>query len=132
MAPFLAARVGMHVAAITCAGATAGAATQIGGRQGIYYCNASNSGSGLALPKVGGEGPANGILLGDFVEVANIIGATIYVYANANDGGSAVTFFGGGLSAAGTTGISVATGFSAIFQPITVSTWIFTRSPASA
>lgn len=127
-----AARIGMHVVAVTCAGATAGAATQIPGFQGVYYVNASNSGSGVALPNLGGEGPAKGALLGDSFNIANIIGATIYVYANATDAGSAVTFFGGGLSAAGTTGISLQTGFNALFTPITVSTWIFMRAPASA
>jgi hypothetical protein len=132
MPSLLAARVGMHVQAVTCGGTTAGAATQIPGKQGIYYVNASNSGSGVALPLIGGQGPTKGALLGDSYTVANIIGATIYVYANANAAGSAITFYGDGASTAGTTGLSVQTGFSGIFQPITVSTWIFMRAPASA
>lgn len=129
---FLAARVGLRVQAVTVAGATAGAARQLPGVPGIYFVNASNSGSGLALPLVGGDAPDRGINLSDHVQVANIIGATIYVYANANAAGSAVTLYGAGLSAVGTTGISVQTGMIADLQPITVSTWIFTRAPASA
>lgn len=126
----LAGRVGMHVAAVTVAGAMAGAATQIPGQQGVYYANASNSGSGVALPQVGGQGVGKGALLGDEFQIANILGATIYVYANANAAGSAVTFYGDGVSTAGTTGISVATGFNAMFKPITISTWIYTKVSA--
>lgn len=124
---FQAGRLGMAVTSVTVAGATAGAATQLGGFPGIYVINASNSGSGVALPQVGGQ---NGSLLSDEFIVANIIGATIYVYANANDAGSAVTFYGDGVSTAGTTGISVATGFNAMFRPITMSTWIYTKVSA--
>ena len=126
----LAARVGMHVQAVTCAGTTAGAATQLPGRQGIYYVNASNSGSGVALAQVGGQGAGKGQLLGDEVTVANIIGATIYVYANANAAGSAVTIYGDGVSTAGTTGVSIATGQQAFFNPITISTWIYAVTSA--
>lgn len=123
---FLAGRIGMDVVAVTCAGTSAGSAKQLPGLPGIYFCNASNSGSGLALPKVGG----NGALLSDEFIIANILGATIYLYANANDAGSAVTFYGDGVSTAGTTGISVATGFNAMFRPITMSTWIYTKVSA--
>ena len=127
VAHFAAARIGMSVIAVTCAGATAGAAKQLPGLQGIYYVNASNSGSGVALPEVGGD---LGCLLGDDIIVANIVGGTIYVYANANDAGSAVTLYGDGVSTGGTTGISVATGFNAQFRPITMSTWIYTKVSA--
>jgi len=128
----LASRVGMHVEAVTVAGATAGAARQIPGMQGVYYVNASNSGSGMALPQVGGQGVGKGALMGDNYTLANILGATVYVYANANAAGSAVTFYGDGVSTAGTTGISLQTGLVAVFNPITVSTWIFMRAPVSA
>lgn len=127
--PFtVASRLGVHIELVTVAGATAGVARQIGGRPGIYYVNASNSGSGAALPLVGGDGPTGGALLGDMFAVANIFGATIYVYANANAAGSAVTLYGRGLSAAGTTGVSIGTGNIGYFQPITISTWIFQAS----
>ena len=124
---FQAARLGMSIVSVTVAGATAGAAKQLGGFPGIYVVNASNSGSGVALPLVGGQA---GALLSDEFIIANIVGATIYVYANANSAGSAVLFFGDGVSTAGTTGISVATGFNAIFRPITMSTWIYTKVSA--
>lgn len=127
MPHLLAARVAMSVVSVTVAGATAGAAKQLPGEQGIYVVNASNSGSGLALPLVGGQ---YGCLLGDELTIANIVGATIYVYANANGAGSVVTLYGDGVSTAGTTGISVATGFNAIFRPITMSTWIYTKVSA--
>lgn len=129
MAHMLASRVGMRVVGVTCAGATAGAATVLPGNPGVYFVNASNSGSGVALPPVGGD---RGAYLGDPIEIANIIGATIYVYANNNSAGSAVTLFGAGLSAAGTTGVSLQTGMVGLFQPITVSTWVFMRPPVSA
>lgn len=132
MPALLAARVGMHVQAVTVGGTSAGSATQLPGRQGVYYANASNSGSGMALPQVGGQGVGKGALLGDEFTLANILGATVYVYANANAAGSAVTFYGDGASTAGTTGVSLQTGFDAVFRPITVSTWIFMRAPASA
>lgn len=128
MSHLLAARVGMHVVSITCAGQTAAGATQIPGRQGFYFCNASNSGSGLALPKVGGDGAAGGALLGDMFGVLPYGVGTIYIYANANDAGSAVTLIGRGVSAAGTTGISLAVGSPGYFQPITVSTWMYIAS----
>lgn len=130
MPALLAARVGMHVQAITCAGATAGAAGQIPGFPGVYYCNASNSGSGLALPQVGGQGVGKGALLADEFTISNIVGAVIYVYANANAAGSVVTFYGDGVSTAGTTGISLTTGFSVWFEPITMSTWIYSKVSA--
>lgn len=125
MPHMLAARVGMRIEAVTVAGATAGAARQLDGRPGIYYVNASNSGSGVALPPLGGD---TGALLADQITVANIIGATIYVYANNNANGSAVTLYGRGVSAVGTTGVSLATGVNGYFQPITISTWIFQAS----
>lgn len=123
----LAARVGMHVQALTCAGTSAGSANQMPGRQGIYYVNASNSGSGVALAQVGGQGAGKGQLLGDSVIIANLLGATIYVYANANAAGSAVTLIGEGTSIAGTTGASLASGNNIQLWPITISTWIYDR-----
>lgn len=125
MGPFLATRLGMNVIAVTCAGDSSPIAKSLPGQPGVYYVNASNSGSGVALPAVGGQ---SGVLLGDEITIANILGATIAVYANANSAGSAVTLFGRGLSAAGTTGVSLATGIVGTFYPITVSTWVFDAS----
>lgn len=125
VAHFQARVLGADVLLVTCAGDSAGGAKVLPGTPGVYYVNASNSGSGVALPAVGGS---TGCLLGDTFEVANIFGATIYVYAVNNAAGSAVTLFGRGLSAAGTTGVSIGTGLVGRFRPISVSTWVFDAS----
>jgi len=130
LAHLLAARVGIRVQAVTVQGTSAGSAKQLGGFPALYFVNASNSGSGVALPLVGGDAFDRGIALADPVIVANTLGATIYVYANNNAAGSAVTLLGAGAANTGTTGVSVASNFNAIFQPITVSTWIFTKVSA--
>lgn len=122
---FQAQRLGCEVLLVTCAGTTAGDSKLLPGYPGLYYVNASNSGSGIALPPVGGS---TGVLLGDMIEIANIFGATICVYARDNSAGSAVTLFGRGLSAAGTTGVSIATGINGWFKAISVSTWVFAAS----
>lgn len=125
MPHFLAGKVGVHIEAVTCQGAAVGSARQLPGQQGLYYVNASNSGSGVALPLVGGDGPSGGIQRGDWIVVSNIQGATIAVYANTNGAGSACVLYGRGVSTAGSTGVSVTTGNTAYFQAITASAWIF-------
>lgn len=121
----LAARVGMHIQAVTCAGTSAGTATQIPGRQGIYYVLASNSGSGIKLPQLGGNNGAN---LGDEITISNQQGATIAVYSANNGNGSAVTLVGNGGAIAGTTGMSLLTNHTAILKNINVSTWAFIKT----
>jgi hypothetical protein len=121
----LAARVGMNIQAVTIAGTSAGSATQLPGRQGIYYVLASNSGSGIKLPQVGG---ANGCLPGDEFTIVNNQGATLAVYAANNGLGSAVTLIGNGAATAGTTGVSLLTAHVAIYKNINVSTWAFVKT----
>jgi hypothetical protein len=130
MSPFLARQVGMDVIFVTAAGSTLASAKQLPGPDALFVINATNTGACLLLPLIGGDGPANGALLGDLATLANICGSTITVYANNNALGSVVTFYGGGVSTAGTVGVSCPTGAQLYFQPITVSTWIFSRGSA--
>jgi len=126
--PHMLARVMANgVYTISAEGATAGAAKQIPGVPGVYFVNAGTS--GLALPLVGGEPPTGGALLGDKFYISNIA-ATLVVFANNNAKGSAVTLFGNGISTAGTTGISLVSGWQALFQPITISTWFYSKGSA--
>jgi hypothetical protein len=121
----LAARVGMNVQAVTIAGTSVGSATQLPGRQGIYYVLASNSGSGIKLPPVGG---LNGCLPTDEYTIVNNQGATLAVYAANNASGSAVTLIGNGAATAGTTGVSLLTAHVAIYKNINASTWAFVKT----
>lgn len=125
MNPFQARALGDDPTAITCAGGSSGSATNIGGKSAIVYINASNSGSGVNLPQIGGD---NGSYLGDDLLVQNLLSATIQVYAANNAAGSAVTIFMDGGAILGLTGVSVSTGRPVVFTPITVSTWVGLRS----
>ena len=127
MPPFLAERVGGGVTFISAEGATAGAAKQIPGKPGVYVVNAGTS--GVALPLVGGDSINSGALLSDSFVIANIA-ASLVVFAVNNAKGSVVTFYGNGISTAGTTGVSLVSGWQATFRPISVSTWIYTKGSA--
>ena len=119
-------RVGTLVQAITCQGATRASAANIPGQQCAVYVNASNSGSGLLLPTVGGDITATGgILLGDLVSVINLQAQSIIVYAPAGS-----TFTGDGVSTDGAVGTSVAALRNVEFMPITASTWIAFKGSA--
>jgi len=113
-------------------GTSVGSAAQVGGNQYITVINASNSGSGLKMPQVGGDGVGKGALLGDQYWVTNLLGASIAIYIANNALGSAVTIYGNGVSIAGTTGFSLQLGQSVIMRPVTVSTWIKISSLVSA
>lgn len=121
---FLAKRLGFISFSATIAGATAGAARQLPGQSQIAYVIASNSGSGLALPPVGGD---TGCEVGDEIWVLNTLGAQIYVYANNNAAGSAVTVYTDLSSVPGTTGVSVSAGKTVCFKAVNISTWIGLR-----
>lgn len=110
-------------------GAAVGSATQVGGQQYLIIITASNSGSGLKMPQVTGD---NGCLPGDTFTIQNNLSASIAIYAANNAAGSAVTFYGNGVSAAGTTGFSIPTGMTSILRPINTSTWVRMNSLASA
>ncbi len=121
----LAGRVGDDPTPATATGQTVASAVQLGGLPSIWYVNASNSGSGVKLPPVGGD---TGCLLGDDITIANLLGATIYVYASTNAAGSAMAMYGNATSATGSTGVSLISGAVAMFQAITVSTWLFSKA----
>lgn len=121
MSPFLARQLGNGPHSVAVAGTSAGSATQIGGDQHLVYVISSNSGSGLALPPVGGD---TGTLLGNPLTIANLLGATIQIYAANNAQGSVVTLWPNGASVVGTTGFSVSAGKSITLLPISASTWI--------
>lgn len=121
----LAQRIGDDPIAVTAAGAAIGSATTLGGAQSTIFVNASNSGSGIKLPQIGGD---NGCLLGDEFNITNLLSATIAIYASTNNAGSAMQIFANSTSATGSTGMSLISGAVGIFRAITVSTWIGIKS----
>lgn len=110
--PFLANALATQVYSIVCQG-TSLASANVMGNAGIYYVIASNSGSGVALPAIGGDG-AN---FGDIYLVANFLGVSITVYSNAT------SIIGTNTSVSGATGYSATNGRITFFTPITASTW---------
>lgn len=127
MSPYLANRIATQPTALTAGGASSGSATQMG-PNGLFYVNATNSGSGVKLPAVGGD---PGCLLGDDVILTNILIDTVQVYIANNAAGSVCTLYIDGASVTGTTGVSVSGGKSVCFYPLTVSTWIGFRSASA-
>jgi hypothetical protein len=127
MHPILSRVLGKGIYTITATGSTAGDAKQIPGVPGIYFVNTGTS--AVVLPLVGGEPPTGGALLGDEFMVANIA-ASLVVFAANNAKGSAVTIFGNGISVAGTTGLSITSGWMGWFYPITISTWFMAKGSA--
>lgn len=126
MAPDLARRVGMTVKNVTAQGNSRASANGIIGHNAIAYVVASNSGSGLVLPTVGGDISATaGALPGDELTVFNLLSASIVVYAP-----SGMTFVGMGASTDGATGISVAANFGVQFQVLTATTYGFLKGSA--
>ena len=107
----------------TAVGTTVGSAAQIPGTQFSTVINAGTS--AVKVPKIGGEGPSGGGRLGSFYKIVNLTTTTISIFAAANDLGSAITFFGSGVSSVGSTGLSLAAGRTAVLEPLTISTWSF-------
>lgn len=131
MPVFIARALGQTPVITSVGGATAGIALPIAGDQFVTMITASNSGSGLKLPQVGGDWSANaGAMLGDEFKIFNALAVTIQIYIDNNALGSAVTIYANGVSAAGTTGVSLPTGQMMVFIPITVSTWFGGRGSA--
>lgn len=109
------------------AGTSAGTATLIGGQQ--YLNMVMNGTSGMRMPQVTGD---NGCLPGDTFTIQNNTAVSIQIYAANNAAGSAVTFYGNGVSVAGTTGYSLQAGQMTIMRPINASTWVRMNSLVSA
>ena len=115
LSPFLASKIARNPRSVTAQGAVLASAQNIGNQTQIAYVVTTNSGSGLKLPNVGGD---LGCLLGDDILVVNGLQASVIVYVS-----NSAKFIGVGLSASGDTGIGVATCNSAIFYPLTATTW---------
>jgi len=119
MHPELARRVGTTVKNVTAQGASRASANGIIGHNAAAYVIASNSGSGIVLPSVGGDVTAtSGALVGDDQYVFNLLSASIVVYAP-----TGMTFTGDGASTDGATGISVASHRGAQFKVLTATTY---------
>ena len=115
MSPYLATMLGNTPVVTSVAGTSLGSAFAIAGDQFVTVVTASNSGSGLKLPNVGGN---NGCRLGDLFWVINTLGAAIQVYAS-----NSAVFYASGASASGNTGITVATVNGYLFVSLTATTW---------
>lgn len=124
--PAQAQALGIQTNTVVAVGATAASAGQI--PAGNQIATILTGTSGVKLSKVGGDGVGYGAAPGDEVIVNNLSGAAIVVYALNNDAGSVVTFFGNGVSTAGTTGVSAAIGRPLSFFNLSPSTWIFQGS----
>ncbi len=119
MAPALARRIASPPFSVTVGGGSVGSATGMIGHNGVAYVVASNSGSGMVLPSMGGEvSNTAGMLGGDSLQVINLLSASVVVYAPGT-----MTFTGDGASTAGSVGISVAANRAALFTLLTTSTY---------
>lgn len=114
--PFQARRMATDPTPFTSSGASKASAALLGGDQYFVYVNASNAGSGMQLPPVGGD---NGALLGDDFIIHNFLSATIQVY-----GPTSSTIYISGVSASASAGVSIQPAFTATFWPATASTWL--------
>lgn len=126
VAPDLARRIGVSGVSAQAQGAAVGSANGLIGHNCVAYVVASNSGSGIVLPSVGGDVTSTaGALVGDKLTIYNLLSASIVVYAPGT-----MTFIGAGASTAGSTGISVASNHGAVFDVLTASTYGFIKSSA--
>lgn len=130
VSPFVADILGDTPTLFTAVGAAVGSAAQIPGTQFTTVVNAGTS--AVKVPLIGGEGPSGGGVLGQDYKIINVSAASIMVFAANNAAGSAVALVTSAASVAGTTGLSVAAGRTAIMFPITVSTWgVFSGASAA-
>ncbi len=124
---FLSRMMGGHNDVVSSQGSTIGSATPLLGGYRHYLVTASNSGSGLKMPQVGGDiGVA--ALRGDMWMLTNLLSASVVLYFANTVKGSAVTIYVDGGSVVGTTGVSVAAGKPLLLRPISASTWVGLRS----
>jgi hypothetical protein len=101
-------------------GTAVGSAAQIGGQ--AFVTKVLTGTSAVKVPLIGGD---TGCLIGDIFALVNLSAASLSLFAANNALGSVVTFLPAatGTSAAGSTGLSVGTGRTAVMQAITVSCW---------
>ena len=119
MSPQQAYRQNFTPTVATAYGTSVGSANQIGGAQYFTYCTTGTS--SFKLPQIQAD---TGCLLGDYFIIANISAANVQLYAGTSAAGSVVTFLGGAVSAVGTTGITIPSGYLAWALPITTSCWV--------
>ena len=125
--PFLARLIGNPNDTVISSGATAASATKLRGGNRHYLVTASNSGSGLLMPQVGGD-LSVAALNGDVMMITNLLSASVVLYFANTVKGSATTIYVDGASVAGATGVSVATAKPLLLRPVSASTWIGLRS----
>ena len=118
--PQLANLVDVTINSVIPSGSSFASATPIGSSPDIAVITATNNGSFLALPTLGGT---NGCLAGDVFIILNTLGASITVTAP-----TGYNIVGTGASAVGTTGVTVATNKQNIFWAVTGSTYCWFRS----
>lgn len=118
MSPQQAYRQNFTPTVATAFGSNVGSANQIGGAQYFTICQTGTS--AFKLPAVNSD---TGALLGDQFIIANLTAANISLYAAGTPGGSAVTLYGGAVSATGTTGTVIPTGYMALCFPFSLSSW---------
>ena len=124
---FVARLLGASNDVVTSQGSSFASATPLNGGNRHYLVTASNSGAGLAMPAVGGE-PGVTALRGDFMEITNILSASIVLYFGPTAKGSLTTIYVDGASVTGLTGVSVASAKPLLLRPISASTWVGLRS----
>ncbi len=114
LAPFLANIMSDNPSFVTATGAAAGSATQISNGQELVVITATATGNYIAL-----LAGATGALLGDAITVCNISTSAVVVTTP-----TSTVLYGGGVSATGTTGISVSSGAFMTFWPASSSVWV--------
>ena len=104
---------------VTVYGTTIGSASPIASNGYFTLCTTGTS--ALLMPQLNAT---TGPYAGDKFTIANFTTASIKVFAAQNANGSAVTFYGGAASAAGSaTGLTIPTGDVATLQLYSISTW---------
>jgi hypothetical protein len=115
MPAHLAARLATEPTVATASGASRASATSINGTQYLTCLNASNSGAGVVLPVLGGDG----CLLGDDFIINNQIVGGITLYAPT---GMAISM--SGSLASGTGGVAISSHTTVTLYPVSASTWV--------
>lgn len=127
MPPILAHLIGHQNDVFTSQGSTYASANKVQGGNRHILITASNSGSALAMPQIGG-GDVGSCTLGDNMIFTNILSASVVLLFNTTSLGSATTIYVDGASVTGLTGVSVASAKPLLLRPVSVSTWVGLRS----
>lgn len=112
--PFLAGVMSDNPFITTVTGSSAGSATQVANGQELIVVTATATGNYIALLQGG-----SGALLGDGIVIANLSTSAVVVTTP-----TGTVLYGGGVSATGTTGVSVSSGAFMKFWPASTSVWV--------